>query len=66
MNISVHTLSGTGTITANGGGFEVGGGGGRIAIRYGSLTLDQANIKALGGQGNHAIGAKGTVYLELK
>jgi large repetitive protein len=69
VNLRVGTLSGAGTITANGGGAStgvqnVGGGGGRIAIRYtGSQTLPLGNIRSLGGLGFYGNGGHGTLYL---
>jgi len=70
INLSVGTLSGTGFIRANGdtalfGGFsEVGGGGGRIAVRYNVLSLPQANIQTLGGISNNSIGGQGTIFFK--
>ena len=69
VNLRVDTLSGAGTITANGGGAStavpnVGGGGGRIAIHYtASPTLPLANIRSLGGLGVYGNGGHGTVHL---
>jgi hypothetical protein len=54
-------VRGTGSITANGGGFQVGGGGGRVAMHYrGALSdLTLLGIAANGG----SAGAPGTVVL---
>ena len=63
--LAVGTLTGTGSIFANGGqGFATagGGGGGRIAVYYGTNTLS-GSIAAQGGSGNVRGGA-GTVYLK--
>ena len=59
------TLSGEGIIQADGGSFEVGGGGGRIAVYYIDLSfLDSSLIRALGGSGANAMGGNGTVFLK--
>jgi hypothetical protein len=67
VNIQTGTLSGTGYIYANGGGsgVHVGGGGGRIDIRYlNSLSLPVANVRASGGTGKYGTpGADGTVNI---
>ncbi|MBP7671147.1 S-layer homology domain-containing protein [Candidatus Gracilibacteria bacterium] len=61
------TISGSGSITANGGGATgtsySGGGGGRIALLYGSLTHD-GTISAYGYQSDGALedGAAGTIF----
>ena len=64
VNVTTSTLSGTGVIQANGGAHEVGGGGGRIAVYYETLTFDQANFQVLGGQGSNSVGGNGTLYLK--
>jgi len=64
VHITVGDLSGTGSITANGGAREVGGGGGRIAVYYSILSLNPASITAGGGIGSVVSGAAGTVHLE--
>lgn len=62
--LAISTLSGTGAIRANGGGGEVGGGGGRVAIHYVDMaTMDTSLIAALGGQGSR-VGGNGTVFLK--
>ncbi len=64
INITTTTISGSGSITANGGGDGVGsgGGGGRIAItNIDRSTLNSDNVQALGGFGQYANGANGTV-----
>lgn len=62
--ILTGSLTGNGTIRANGGGYEVGGGGGRVSIRYHTLTFDPARIQANGGQGINSSGQNGTLNLE--
>jgi hypothetical protein len=69
IRVDANSLSGTGAIRAEGRGridFESAGGGGRIAIYYGTLTLDRASISAAGGAHNDAlgIGSAGTVFLK--
>lgn len=65
LNLAVSTLSGTGLLTANGGGNQAGGSGGRIAVTYVDLsTKNQSLIRALGGLGNFASGGNGTVFLK--
>ncbi|HOH28886.1 MAG TPA: Ig-like domain-containing protein, partial [Candidatus Hydrogenedentes bacterium] len=62
--LAISTLSGTGAIRANGGGGEVSGGGGRVAIHYVDMaTMDTSLIAALGGQGSR-VGGNGTVFLK--
>ena len=58
-----NELYGSGTIQANGGNSEVGGGGGRIAIRYSeAMTLPEANVQSLGGVGQYgSAGEDGTI-----
>ncbi|MBI5577298.1 MAG: hypothetical protein HY896_13180 [Deltaproteobacteria bacterium] len=63
ISLDVGILSGAGTVRANGGAYEVGGGGGRIAVRYDTLNMTQDRIQALGGQGGNAQGGAGTVNL---
>jgi len=66
--IDTSLLRGTGVIRANGGGNQVGGGGGRIAIAYdyfGSAGDDlnaTRNIVARGGRGSYD-GSAGTILL---
>ena len=65
INITADTISGGGHIRANGAAFEVGAGGGRIAIRYNQLNLDTNRIEVFGGQGSWgAIGGNGTLFLK--
>ncbi len=80
VNIVAKTLSGTGTIMAEGGspgGKRHGGGGGRIAVRLTGEDLDYAEfltyftgtMSTAGGAGpngdyTHVPGASGTVYVE--
>jgi len=61
--LRVGTLAGTGVIQANGGVFEVGGGGGRIAVFYTNLMMGVTNISATGGDGIQADAGHGTVLL---
>jgi hypothetical protein len=62
ISITTSSLSGTGIIQANGGGGEVGGGGGRVAVTYHLMSLSDANLRALGGQGGNVSGQQGSVY----
>jgi len=64
IRIDTSSFSGTGTIRANGGAHEVGGGGGRIAVTYEALSLPVEQITANGGSGGNAAGESGTVHLE--
>jgi large repetitive protein len=66
INLVVGTLSGSGLIRANGGAYQLGGGGGRIAIDYDTLNLDTSRIEALGGAGSQLsyTGGNGTVFLK--
>lgn len=71
INVRTRTLSGVGTLEADGGtragANNVGGGGGRIAIRYLDLsTYDAERITAAGGDGFYADGADGTIFLLLE
>jgi hypothetical protein len=60
-----RTLSGLGLVTANGGGNEVGGGGGRIAVQHTDIsTKDTSLIRAVGFDGTQADGGNGTVFLK--
>ena len=70
IKIVTSLLEGSGTIAANGGAHEVGGGGGRVAITYdylggaGEDFNGLRNITALGGHGNYRWGSAGTVLLK--
>ncbi|MDR3418827.1 MAG: hypothetical protein P4L83_21850, partial [Nevskia sp.] len=65
ISITTSTLSGAGSIQANGGVYELGGGGGRIAVNYTDLsTFDTTHIQSLGGAGSWGAGADGTVVLK--
>ncbi len=71
INLRTRTLSGGGTFEADGGtragANNVGGGGGRIAIRYLDLsTYDPQRITVAGGDGFYADGADGTIFLLLE
>ncbi len=67
IRIDAEAISGAGEIRADGGGNTLGasGGGGRVAIYYGTLSLPQSNISAASrsSNGNTNNGAAGTVYL---
>src|ERR1019366_5226188 len=61
--LTVGTLAGAGTISANGGagnGFSLGGGGGRVAIQY-AVNLFFGATSAWGGNGA-GWGGAGTIY----
>lgn len=63
--LAVSTLSGSGTVAADGAAYEVGGGGGRIAVHYVDIsTLDTELVHALGGAGSSSRGGNGTVFLK--
>jgi len=75
--INTGTISGTGQITARGGSatdssnYYGAGGGGRIALYYGTNTLPTANISVAGGKSgtgtNTAFNGKdGTIYLSAQ
>lgn len=64
IDIETGALSGNGFLRANGGGFEVGGGGGRVAVRYGSLALATSHLEAKGGAATTLSGGNGTVFLK--
>ncbi len=72
INLRIDDASGTGTIRATGGrgnGYPFngcGGGGGRIAIRYGAGDISGWTIQAQGGDGYSSApdGGEGTVYTE--
>ena len=56
-------LYGSGVIQASGGGGEVGGAGGRVAVEY--IYWDNAAvIKAMGGIGSNASGQNGSVFMD--
>jgi hypothetical protein len=63
INIATTTMSGAGTITANGGNGEVGGGGGRIAIIHTNPITFTGSVDSLGGTGGGG-GQNGTVYID--
>jgi len=74
ITINTGTLSGTGTIRAQGGASSSSngaGGGGRIAVYYSILSLPTANISTSGGlSGSGTVtsrnGWPGTVHIELR
>jgi len=63
VNIITEGLFGSGTITANGGANEVGGGGGRVAVTGVDPAGVTATIRAAGGAGSHRAGTAGTVVI---
>ena len=69
ISIAANGLFGAGVIQANGGGDELGGGGGRVFIAYSTLggpgnDLNGTRaITAYGGRGNQGSGSAGTVVL---
>jgi hypothetical protein len=67
INIVTGTLAGDGYIGANGGNQGVGGGGGRISVRYQTLGVDQNHLTVTGGVGSYGTAGKpGTINLELQ
>jgi hypothetical protein len=71
ISITTATLEGQGTIAANGGINEVGGSGGRVAIRYTTLGASGddlnglRNVQAFGGHGSWRAASAGTVLLQV-
>jgi hypothetical protein len=63
IKLVVGTLSGSGSVRANGGVGEVGGGGGRVAVFYTNLVMSATNLLATGGDGGNSDGGHGTVLL---
>ena len=68
VNLRTRTLSGIGSVEADGGTLNgsnnTGGGGGRIALRFLDIvTYDEAGITASGGDGAFGDGADGTIFL---
>jgi hypothetical protein len=59
--IETSLVKGLGTVQANGGAGELGGGGGRIAVHFGELQVDRNQFQALGGTGSSVRGGNGTV-----
>jgi hypothetical protein len=66
IRIDVGTLSGGGSISADGGNADFSGGGGRVAVYYDTLDgFDLSHVTAVGGNLDAAHAASpGTVYLE--
>jgi len=68
IKISAVSLTGSGSLIANGGnsgGDGGGGGGGRISANYTStLSLPLANISASGGTGTYGNGEAGSVFVQ--
>ena len=55
-------MAGTGAINANGGAGSYGGGGGRVAVYYGSDSgFAQSQVSAAGGQATNQAGSSGTI-----
>lgn len=64
VNLTVGSLTGAGSISADGYAYQNGGGGGRIAVYYGTMALDQSHLQVLGGQGSVSSGGSGTLFLK--
>ncbi len=69
IHLRTSLLDGSGWIRANGGGTQVGGGGGRIRVDYNSISAgaldDTRNITAFGGSASFGVpGGAGTVLLK--
>ena len=70
IKIKTSVLRGTGSISANGAAYEVGGGGGRVSVTYtvngvpGDDLNSLRNITAFGGHGSWVWGSAGTVHLK--
>jgi hypothetical protein len=64
IKILANSLTGDGTIEADGGGNEVGGGGGRIAVYVNTLSFATNRVTAVGGSGygGGGAGTVGTLY----
>lgn len=69
IKIQTSLFQGSGSISANGGVNEVGGGGGRIAVLYNFIGAGSndfnglRNVTASGGKGSHRHGSAGTVLM---
>ena len=61
--INSSALSGAGVLRAKGAGYEVGAGGGRIAVYYDASTFT-GQTTVSGGDGNYSDGQDGTVYFK--
>ncbi|HXA17287.1 MAG TPA: Ig-like domain-containing protein [Thermoanaerobaculia bacterium] len=66
IRLDATAIGGAGSIHANGASgtsFNFGGGGGRIALYYQTLTMPRANVAAFGGDSSPGGGSAGTIYL---
>lgn len=65
VRLRANALSGSGVIRADGGGNEVGGGGGRIALDYDPAQSNVTNLDTHtgGGPGSGAPGEPGTTRI---
>jgi hypothetical protein len=61
--INTQTLTGVGTISANGGGGDESGGGGRVAVYAGEIQLTAPQIQASSAFSTFGNGGAGTLYL---
>ena len=64
INILTDSISGAGTLRANGGGYQVGAGGGRVAITAVSNGLGGGQAVATGGVSSQGTAANGTVVVQ--
>lgn len=64
VTISANTIAGSGDVHANGGAAQTGGGGGRVALYFASLSLPQDHLQAIGGDGGNTDGGHGTLFLK--
>ncbi len=62
--LQAQSISGAGQVVADGGGYQIGGGGGRVAVLYTTLSMDQGQFRANGGQGDAGDGGNGTVFFK--
>ena len=61
VNIKTSTIEGSGAIATSGVGNEVGGGGGRISVKYDLNNMNQGQFQSNGGHGGNSSGQAGTV-----
>ena len=64
INLTFGTLSGSGTIRANGGASQSGGGGGRVFINATTNSLAPSHVTAAGGVGSYTTGQAGSVVIQ--